>query len=344
MPPLYDVLLKNGHLIDPKNNIDGPADLAVKDGKIAAVGPQLPGSAERQADVANLYVTPGLIDIHLHVYGGFNAWLFPDPHNLPHGVTTCVDTGGAGYKDIADFKETIMDQSITRVLAFVNIVGAGMTGPPEQDTTDMDPIPCAAAVERYPEHIVGVKSAHFGGPGWESTGGAIEAARRAGSIVMVDFSPKPTRTYPELLARYSPGDIHTHCYSMRTPMLDDNDRIFDFVWQARERGVIFDLGHGNASFRFHIAVPAHGPRLPSRYHQHRPTPPQPSAAQCHHEHHHVENAGLGDAAARGHLPLDPAPRRSHPPARARPPERRRRSRCGSAGRARRPLWLCRCHS
>ena len=106
--------------------------------------------------------------------------------------------GGAGYKDIADFKETIMDQSITRVLAFVNIVGAGMTGPPEQDTTDMDPIPCAAAVERYPEHIVGVKSAHFGGPGWESTGGAIEAARRAGSIVMVDFSPKPTRTYPEL--------------------------------------------------------------------------------------------------------------------------------------------------
>ena len=256
MSPHYDVLLKNGHLIDPKNNLDGPADLAVKDGKIAAVGPQLPGTAQRQANVAGLYVTPGLIDIHLHVYGGFDAWLFPDPHNLPHGVTTCVDTGGAGYKDFADFKETIIDQSTTRVLAFVNIVGAGMTGPPEQDTTDMDPIPCAATVERYPEHIVGVKSAHFGGPGWESTGGAMAAARRAGTIVMVDFSPKPTRTYPELLARYSPGDIHTHCYSMRTPMLNDDGRIFDFVWQARERGVIFDLGHGNASFRFHLAVPA----------------------------------------------------------------------------------------
>ena len=186
------------------------------------MGPQLPGTAEREANVAGLYVTPGLIDIHLHVYGGFNAWLFPDPHNLPHGVTTCVDTGGAGYKDIADFKETIMDQSITRVLAFVNIVGAGMTGPPEQDTTDMAPIPCAAAVERYPEHIVGVKSAHFGGPGWESTGGAIEAARRADSIVMVDFSPKPhphvSRVTRPLQPRRHPHPLllHAHAHARQT--------------------------------------------------------------------------------------------------------------------------------
>ncbi|NKB65433.1 MAG: amidohydrolase/deacetylase family metallohydrolase [Candidatus Latescibacteria bacterium] len=252
----YDVLLKNGHIIDPQNSLDGIADLAVKNGKIAAVGADLAGTAERLVDVAGLYITPGLIDIHLHAYGGFDAWLHPDAHNLPHGVTTCVDTGGAGYKDMGHFKETIIDKSITRVLAFVNIVGAGMVGPPEQDTTDMDPVLCAAAVERYAEHVVGVKSAHFGGPGWESTGGAIEAARRAGTIVMVDFSPKPSRSYEELCERYSPGDIHTHCYSTRTPMLDGNDRIFDFVWRARDKGVVFDLGHGNASFRFHIAVPA----------------------------------------------------------------------------------------
>ncbi|MDP6702517.1 MAG: amidohydrolase/deacetylase family metallohydrolase, partial [Candidatus Latescibacteria bacterium] len=203
-----DILLKGGHLIDPKNDRDGTMDLAIKDGKVAAVGPDLAGTAAKTVDVSGLIVTPGLLDIHLHVYGGFDAWLFPDPHCLPQGVTTCMDTGGAGYKDFEDFKDTVIAQAKTRVLALLNIVGAGMTGPPEQDTTDMDPKKCAATIERYPEYLVGSKSAHFGGPGWESAGGAIEAARLSDTITMMDFSPKPTRTYEELLARLSPGDIH----------------------------------------------------------------------------------------------------------------------------------------
>ena len=92
----YDILLKGGHLIDPKNDRDSILDIAIKDGKVAAVGPGLPGQAEKTVDVTGLYITPGLLDIHLHVYGGFDAWLFPDPHCLPQGVTTCMDTGGAG--------------------------------------------------------------------------------------------------------------------------------------------------------------------------------------------------------------------------------------------------------
>ena len=106
---------------------------------------------------------PGLIDMHLHVYGGYEGWLFPDPHALPYGVTTVVDTGGAGWKNFADFKRSIIDPAKTRVLAFVNIVGAGMTGAPEQDISEMDPIPCAATIKQYREHVVGAKSAHFGG-------------------------------------------------------------------------------------------------------------------------------------------------------------------------------------
>ena len=252
----YDILLRGGHLIDPKNDRDSIMDLAIKDGKVAAVGLSLSGLAEKTVDISGLYITPGLVDIHLHVYGGFDAWLFPDPHCLPQGVTTCMDTGGAGYKDFEHFKDTVIASAKTRVLALLNIVGAGMTGAPEQDTTDMDPQECAAMIGRYPEYLVGSKSAHFGGPGWESAGGAIEAARLSDTITMMDFSPKPTRTYEELLARLSPGDIHTHCYSTRTPLMDEDDQVQKYVWAARERGIIFDTGHGNASFRFHIAVPA----------------------------------------------------------------------------------------
>jgi len=252
----YDVLLRGGHLIDPKNDLDGICDLAIKDGRIAAVGPKLTGKAKKDLDVSGLLVTPGLIDIHVHSYGGYEGWLFPDQHSLPYGVTTVVDTGGSGWKDFADFKSTIIDRSTTRVLAFINIVGAGMTGPPEQDTSDMDPIPCAATIKQYREHVVGSKSAHFGGPGWESAGGAIEAARLSDSIAMIDFAPRPTRSYEELLEHMSPGDIHTHLYASHIPLLDENKKVNDYVRAAREHGIIFDTGHGGGSFWFRIAVPA----------------------------------------------------------------------------------------
>ncbi len=253
----FDLVLKGGRVIDPKNDIDGIADVAVADGRIASVAPDIPSSGRtKTVDVSGLLVTPGLLDIHLHAYGGYPGWLFPDQHCLPDGVTTVVDTGGAGWRDFDDFLETIIQPSQTRVLAFINIVGAGMIGAPEQDVEEMDPKPCGEAIARYPDHIVGSKSAHFGGPGWESAGGAIEAARLSDTIAMIDFAPKPTRSYEELLKRMSPGDIHTHLYAAHIPLLDDDKRVNAYVRDARERGVIFDTGHGGGSFWFRIAAPA----------------------------------------------------------------------------------------
>ena len=258
----FDLIIQGGHLIDPKNDLDSPADIAIKDGLVAAISDRIECSSAKVIDVSGLYVTPGLIDIHVHVYGGYRGWLFPDQHALPYGVTTVVDTGGAGWKDMADFKRSIIDPAQTRVLAFVNIVGAGMTGPPEQDVSEMDPALCAAAIEQYREHVVGAKSAHFGGPGWESAGGAISAARQSDSIAMIDFAPQPTRSYEELLERMSPGDIHTHLYAAHIPLLNADKRVEDYVRRARQRGIVFDTGHGGGSFWFRIAVPAMAQNFP----------------------------------------------------------------------------------
>ena len=253
----FDLLLKGGRVIDPKNDLDGPADVGVKDGKIAAVGPGLEGAAAKTVDVAGLYVTPGLIDIHLHAYGRFAAWLYPDQHCLPYGVTTCVDTGSSGWQHFPDFVDTVIASAQTRVLAFINIVGAGMAGACEQDTSEMQPEPCADMIRQYPEHVVGSKSAHYGGPGWEAAQGGIDAARMSDTITMVDFAPQETRSYEELVSeRMAPGDIHTHLYAAHIPLLDDDRKVNDYVWKARERGGIFDTGHGAGSFWFRIAVPA----------------------------------------------------------------------------------------
>ena len=256
MPPICDLLLKGAHLIDPQNHLDRISDLAIKDGRIAAIGPDLEGPATQTLEVSGRYLTPGLIDLHAHVYGGYGGWLFPDQHALPNGVTTVVDAGDPGYRSFQDFKETIIEPSTTRILAFLNIVGAGMIGPAEQDTADMDPEPCAATIRQNPEYLVGTKSAHFSGPGWESAGGAIEAARLSDTIAMIDFAPQPTRSYAELLERMAPGDIHTHMYAAHIPLLDENKKINDYVRTARQRGNIFDTGHGSGSFWFRIAAPA----------------------------------------------------------------------------------------
>ena len=253
----YDVLLTGGHVIDPKNGIDALGNIAIKDGKIAAVGADVHGEATKTLDVTGHYVTPGLIDIHLHAYQRFGGWLHPDQQCLPYGVTTCVDTGSSGWQHFEDFVNTIIARSTTRVLAFINIVGAGMAGACEQDVNEMVPEPCADMIKQYPEHAIGSKSAHFYGPGWEAAQGGIDAARLSDTITMVDFAPMPERSYEELLIeRMAPGDIHTHLYASHIPLIDENKKIYDYVWAAREKGVIFDTGHGGGSFWFRIAVPA----------------------------------------------------------------------------------------
>ena len=249
-------ILSGGHVIDPANGRDGIMDVAIKDGRIAAVGPNLRAEAGKTVAVDGLYVTPGLIDIHVHVYGGYAGWMFPDVHSFTSGVTTVVDTGGPGWKSFEEFKTTIIDRSKTRVLSLLNIVGAGMGGAIENDVAEMDAERCAEMIRSHPDVIVGSKTAHFGGPGWEAVDGALRAAELSDTVCMIDFWPRPTRTYPELLARMRPGDIHTHVYAQHIPILDDERRVQDFMWEARDRGIVFDLGHGNGSFWWRLAIPA----------------------------------------------------------------------------------------
>lgn len=267
--PAFDLLLQGGHVVDPGNNIYGRTDVAIKDGKIAAISPDIDtSSAAKTVNVDGLYVTPGLIDIHVHVLA-YGAWTFPDEYALPNGITTVADAGGAGWRNFEEWKAAVIDKARTRVLVLLNIVGAGMLGTVEQDTSEMQPEPCAQMVQRHRDVIVGIKAAHHDGPGWESVDGAVAAAELSDTFAMIDYHRHPNRTYRELLLEHMrPGDTLTHMYGMGTEivdglvipgrhpqLLDDSDKIHDFVLEARRRGVRFDVGHGGGSFWFRIAKP-----------------------------------------------------------------------------------------
>lgn len=266
----YDLLLKNGHVIDPKNHIDKPMDVAIVDGKIAAVEADInPALAKQTVDVAGHYVTPGLIDIHVHVYHtrepeGLSV--MADSHSFRSGVTTMVDTGTAGAKHFLHFKRTVIDLARTRIFAYINIVDLGMIGDFEQDIRTMDPELCAGTVMAYPDVCVGVKTAHYWTrlpwdaehPPWAAVDRAVAASELCGKPVMVDFWPRPPeRSYQELiLEKMRPGDIHTHVYAQQFPIVDEAGKPNDFLFEARERGIIFDVGHGAGSFWFRNAQPA----------------------------------------------------------------------------------------
>ena len=266
--PKYDLLLRGGHLIDPKNGVDAVRDVAVAGGKIAAVAPRIdPADAFKTIDVSGLYVTPGLIDIHVHVfagtgekgsYAGDNS-VYPDGFTLRSGVTTVADAGCAGWRNFEEFKTRVIDRSKTRVLAFLNIVGNGMRGGPwEQDLTDMAAVPAGVMALKYPGLIVGIKTAHYAGPEWTPVEHAVEAGTIANIPVMVDFgASKPERPVAELVTKkLRPGDIYTHVYSGLRGELDPSGRVNPGLFEGRKRGVIFDVGHGGGSFAWRIAVPA----------------------------------------------------------------------------------------
>ncbi len=258
--PVYDLLIKNGHVIDPANKRDGQFDVAVIGNKIARVGTDLPASQARVVVEAGQYfVTPGLIDIHTHFDAqGADLNLNPDHNALRSGVTTAVDAGSSGWKNFENFKREVIDVSKVRLLAFLNIVGAGMYGPKvENDVNEMDPEAAARMARKYPEIIVGIKTAHFQPATWEAVDRAVKAAELSKTVVMVDFAPKPGRDYPDLILKHMrPGDIHTHFYGRLIPQLDAAKKIQPYMLEARKRGVMFDVGHGAGSFWFRIAVPA----------------------------------------------------------------------------------------
>jgi len=263
----YDVLLRGGHVIDGKNSISAVRDVAIVNGKIAAVAEHLDAAnAKKVVDVSGLYVTPGLIDIHAHVYTGTGERgsyagdnsVYPDGFTLRVGVTTVADAGGAGWRNFADFKDRVIDRSITRVFAFLNIVGHGMRGGKfEQDPADMSADAAGKCALENPGVIVGIKSAHYAGPEWVSVERAVEAGTIAKIPVMVDFGANfPQRPLRQLLEeKLRPGDIYTHVYSGLRGELGEGGQPNPGLIAGRKRGVIFDVGHGGGSFFWPIAVP-----------------------------------------------------------------------------------------
>ena len=269
----YSIVIKGGHVIDPKNNINTEMDVAVKDGKIALVAKSIDARQGLQVvDATGLYVTPGLIDIHSHNFYGTepdhqyengNLAIPPDGFTCRNGVTTVVDAGSSGWRTFPTFKAQTIDQSQTRVLAFINIVGEGMRGGYEQNSNDMDPKMAALIARRYRNYVVGFKVAHYEGHEWVAVDHAVQAGNMAGGLpVMIDFGgSNPPLSIEELFMKHlRPGDIFTHCFGQldsREYIVDLNtQKIKPFVWEARKRGIYFDVGYGGISFAFSQAIPA----------------------------------------------------------------------------------------
>ncbi|MBK8883538.1 MAG: amidohydrolase/deacetylase family metallohydrolase [Bacteroidales bacterium] len=262
-----DILIKGGHLIDSKNNIDSKMDVAIANGKILKVASDIPvKGAKKIINADGMYVTPGLIDLHTHVFvgskdgfaDGFSS-LSPDDITFKAGITTVVDAGTSGWRNFPLFKKQVIDRSSTRVLAFLNIAGSGMTGfPSEEDINDMDPHMTSLVIQQYPEIIVGVKLGHYRGSEWTPMDRSIEAGRIANVPLFLECH-LPLLPLEGLLERMRPGDIYTHTYCTavdRTCILDENGKLRQCVLDAQKKGIRFDVGHGGGMFHFAVAVPA----------------------------------------------------------------------------------------
>lgn len=269
----YSLVIKNGHVIDPKNNIDGVLDIAINDGKIIQVAKNI--DARQAVQIVNakgFYVTPGLIDIHTHNFVGTNldqaymngpSGVIPDGFTFRSGVTTVVDAGSSGWRTFPEFKKNIIDRSQTRVLAFLNIVGEGMRGGAyEQNVADMDPKLTAIVAMANRKDIVGIKLAHYEGYEWIAADRAAEAGKKADIPVMIDFGGSfPPLSIEELFFKHlRPGDIFTHCFAQlnsRESIVDSiTKQVKPFVFEAQKKGIVFDVGYGGISFSFSQAIPA----------------------------------------------------------------------------------------
>lgn len=263
-----DLLIKNGHVFDPKNNHDTVLDIAIGDGKILEVAPNITTeNAKRVVDATGLYVCPGLIDIHTHVFVGTKANKFadgnnslsPDDFSFKAGITTVVDAGTSGWRNFPLFKSQVIEQSKTRVLAFLNIASSGMTGDSLQsDVNEMDVAKTAETIQKYSDIIVGVKIGHYDGNAWAPFDRALEVGLKTERPLFVECH-LPKYTLKDQLNRMRPGDIITHSFesiSERAPVVDKKGKVLSYVLEAKEKGILFDVGHGGAGFWFDQAIPA----------------------------------------------------------------------------------------
>lgn len=255
----YDLLLTNGHVIDPSQGIDKITDVAIANGQIAEVGVNL----DRQDSVVNVdvkgkYVCPGLIDLHGHWYEGSAFGI--DPHLcLNTGVTTAVDAGSSGFVNFPEFRRNCIDKTDLQLLAFVNIACLGLPTVVVGELEDLRyarPIETASILDRNRDVTVGVKvregsmTAEHGIKALEL---AIAAAAKVDVPLMVHISRGADT--PEILRRLRPGDILTHCYQGRGDGIfaAAEGSLLKEAVEARRRGVLFDVGHGCGSFKWDTA-------------------------------------------------------------------------------------------
>ena len=264
----YDLLIKNGRIIDPKNKIDAKMDIAIAEGKISKVAQDIPTTQSKKVlDVTGLLVTPGFIDMHTHVFVGSKPDIFADgiysvsadDFSFKSGVTTMVDAGTSGWRNFPTFKSNVIDKSQTRILAFINIAGVGMIGNPDQgDVNDMNAQMTALTIQKYPEIIVGVKIGHYEGSDWSPFDRALEAGNIAKVPLFVECH-LPQYSLEDQLKKMRPGDIITHSYEKiteRQSVVDDQGKVRPFVLEAKNKGVLFDVGHGGFGFWFSEAMPS----------------------------------------------------------------------------------------
>lgn len=259
----HDLILRNGRVLDPGTGRDEVTDIAFSDGKVAAIGAGLQGRGER--DVSGCVIMPGNIDFHAHVYwGGTSISIDGDSLAKRCGTTTWLDVGSAGPGNFAGFRKHVMEVSQTRILAYLHVSHAGiyafshsvMVGE-SQDIRLMDPETCASVALANKDLVRGVKvrvGANTSGVnGITPLYHALEAADRAGLPVMCHIDRPPPR-YTEVLRELRAGDTLTHCFRPfpNAPCRADGS-IKEACWEARERGVIFDIAHGKGSFDFDVA-------------------------------------------------------------------------------------------
>ncbi len=268
MTATYDLVLTGGRVIDERNGIDGVNDVAIKGGKIAAVGPGLAASAAKVRDVKGLVVAPGLIDIHTHVYHKATS-LSVDPGLIARrsACTTLIDAGSAGAGNYAGFRDYVMAHSPYRIYAFLNISFPGIFGfdkdvsVGEATARSMLPVHrCVQAIEENRDRIIGVK-VRIGGIVTGDLGlGALELALEAANAVdlpLMTHIGHPPPSYGDVVDMLRPGDILTHCYRPEpNSAIGEDGKILPQIIAARERGVLFDIAHGMGAFGYETAETA----------------------------------------------------------------------------------------
>ena len=259
----YDLVLRGGRVIDPASGTDRVSDVGFADGRVAAVGDGLSGAETR--DVTDHIVTPGLIDLHTHVYwGGTSLGIDAEAFCRTSGVTTAVDTGSAGPGNFQGFRRHVIEPSEVRILAYLHVSFAGiyafsetvMVGESEEMRM-LAPAEAVAVAAANRDVIVGIKvrvGRHASGTsGVAPLDIALQVADACGMPLMAHIDHPPP-TYEEVLDRLRPGDVLTHAFRpFPNAPVDGQGRVKDAVWQAREKGVIFDIGHGKGSFAYETA-------------------------------------------------------------------------------------------